>query len=52
VEFALTRNWSAKGEIDYLDFGNKNLTASDGTIINAGLRVTQGKIGLNYRFNP
>jgi outer membrane autotransporter protein len=52
VEFALTPNWSAKGEVNYIDFGNKNLTAQDGTIINAGMRVTEGKIGVNYRFNP
>jgi outer membrane autotransporter protein len=52
VEFALTPNWSAKGEVNYIDFGNKNLTAQDGTIINAGMRVTEGKIGVNYRFSP
>jgi outer membrane autotransporter protein len=50
VEFALTKNWSAKGEVNYIDFGNKNLTAPDGTVINAGIRTTEGKIGLNYRF--
>jgi outer membrane autotransporter protein len=52
VEFALTPNWSAKGEVNYIDFGNRNLTAQDGTVINAGMRVTEGKIGVNYRFNP
>src|SRR5262249_53501619 len=52
IEFGLTSNWSGKAEIDYVDFGNKNLVASDGTIINAGFRATEGKIGLNYRFNP
>jgi outer membrane autotransporter protein len=50
VEFALTPNWSAKGEVNYIDFGNRNLTAQDGTVINAGMRVTEGKIGVNYRF--
>jgi outer membrane immunogenic protein len=50
VEFALTQNWSAKGEVNYIDFGNKNLTAADGTVINAGMRITEGKVGLNYRF--
>jgi opacity protein-like surface antigen len=52
VEFALTPNWSAKGEVNYIDFGNRNLTAQDGTIINAGMRITEGKIGVNYRFSP
>jgi outer membrane autotransporter protein len=50
VEFALTQNWSAKGEVNYIDFGNKNLTAADGTVINAGMHITEGKVGLNYRF--
>jgi opacity protein-like surface antigen len=50
VEFPLTQNWSVKGEVNYIDFGNKNMTASDGTVINAGMRITEGKIGLNYRF--
>ena len=52
VEFALTSNWSAKGEFNYIDFGNRNLTAQDGTVINAGMRVAEGKIGVNYRFSP
>jgi opacity protein-like surface antigen len=52
VEFAFTPNWSAKGEFNYIDFGNKSLTVQDGTILNAGMRVSEGKIGVNYRFNP
>jgi outer membrane autotransporter protein len=50
VEFALTQNWSAKGEVNYIDFGNRNLTAQDATVINAGMRITEGKVGVNYRF--
>ncbi len=50
-EFALTRQWLAKAEYAYMDFGNKNVTASDGTLVNIGLKVNQYKIGLNYRFN-
>jgi opacity protein-like surface antigen len=50
VEFALTPNWSAKGEVNYIDFGNRNITAQDGTVLNAGMRITEGKIGVNYRF--
>ncbi len=30
VQFALTRNWSAMAEIDYVDFGSHALAASDG----------------------
>ncbi len=50
IEFALTQNWSAKGEVNYIDFGNRNMTAADGTVLNAGMRITEGKIGVNYRF--
>jgi opacity protein-like surface antigen len=51
VEFALTRNWSAKAETDYVDFGNHALVASDGTALNVGLHSWQTKIGVNYRFD-
>jgi opacity protein-like surface antigen len=50
VEFALTQNWSAKGEVNYIDFGSKSMTAQDGTVFNAGTRITEGKIGVNYKF--
>lgn len=50
IEYALTKYWSAKGEVDYVDFGTKSLTAADGTVFNANNRVFEGKIGLNYHF--
>jgi opacity protein-like surface antigen len=50
TEYALTQHWSAKGEIDWIDFGTKSLTLSDGTVFNATQRVAQGKVGLNYKF--
>jgi hypothetical protein len=31
---------------------NRDLSAQDGTVINAGTHITEGKIGVNYRFNP
>lgn len=52
VEFALTQQWSAKGEWDYIDFGNKSFTLADGSAMNAKLHVTEAKIGVNYRFRP
>jgi opacity protein-like surface antigen len=52
VEFALTERWSAKGEFNYIDFGNRDLTAADGTIINAGFHMTEAKVGVNYRLSP
>jgi opacity protein-like surface antigen len=52
VEFALTQNWSAKGEYDWMDFGAKNLTASDGTVFTAKQwSVSEVKVGVNYHFH-
>jgi opacity protein-like surface antigen len=50
VEFALTRNWSARAETDYVDFGSHTLIASDGTPVNVGMHMWQAKLGVNYRF--
>ena len=50
-EFALTANWSAKAEYDYIDFGTRTGLASDGTTsLTSGTTVQVTKIGLNYRF--
>jgi opacity protein-like surface antigen len=49
-EFALTRNWSAKAEADYVSFGDTNLTASDGSPLTVGMHFWEEKIGVNYRF--
>jgi outer membrane autotransporter protein len=51
-EFALNERWSIKGEFDWLDFGTKTLTMSDGTLFNSTLHIAEGKIGLNYKFWP
>jgi opacity protein-like surface antigen len=52
TEFALTDRWSVKGEVDWLDFGTKALTLSDGTIFNSTLHIAEGKVGFNYKFWP
>jgi opacity protein-like surface antigen len=51
VEFALTSNWSARAETDYVDFGSHTLTASDGTPVNVWMHMWQAKLGVNYRFD-
>jgi opacity protein-like surface antigen len=51
TEFALTPNWSAKAEADYVSFGDTTVTASDGSALKVGMHVWEEKIGLNYRFN-
>jgi|GEM_PF-111921 len=51
TEFDLGRNWSAKAEYDYIQFGSQTKTASDGeTVLNSRASINQAKIGLNYRF--
>jgi opacity protein-like surface antigen len=51
VEYAFTPNWSVKGEYMYLDFGNRQLTFSDGERWNISDRFSEVKLGLNYRFS-
>jgi opacity protein-like surface antigen len=51
AEFALTPNWSAKAEYDYIGFGSRTSLASDGTTsLTSNTNVQLTKIGLNYRF--
>lgn len=51
AEFALTQHWSAKGEIDYMEFGSRTNSASDRiTIINGNTGYAMAKIGVNYNF--
>lgn len=51
AEFALTASLSAKGEIDYMEFGSRTNSASDGiTILNGNTGFAMAKIGVNYNF--
>ena len=50
-EFALTSNWSAKAEADYVSFGDSTVTATDGSALRVGMHLWEEKIGLNYRFS-
>jgi opacity protein-like surface antigen len=51
-ELALNRNWSAKAEYDYLNFGTQNVVLTDTTRVSLRQDFNQVKIGLNYRFGP
>jgi opacity protein-like surface antigen len=51
TEFALTRNWSVRAEYNYISFGDRNVVASDGSLLNIGMHVSEAKIGVNYRFD-
>jgi hypothetical protein len=46
AEFDLGRNWSAKAEHDYIDFGSRTALASDGTTV---LRTVNGQRGQGGR---
>jgi outer membrane autotransporter protein len=51
AEYALNDRWSAKGEVDYQEFGTTTRTASDGiTAVNGGLGFATAKVGVNYHF--
>jgi opacity protein-like surface antigen len=54
TEYALTSHWSAKGEADYIGFGNRNIVANDpingATPVTGGMHIWEEKIGVNYRF--
>jgi opacity protein-like surface antigen len=53
TEFDLGKNWSAKAEYDYIDFGSRTALATDGTtILRDSGAISQVKIGVNYRFMP
>ncbi len=52
TEFDLGRNWSAKAEYDYIDFGSRTALATDGiTVLRDSGAISQVKIGVNYRFS-
>jgi opacity protein-like surface antigen len=52
TEFDLGRNWSAKAEYDYINFGSRTALANDGvtTLTDSG-SISQVEIGVNYRFS-
>jgi opacity protein-like surface antigen len=50
-EFDLGYNWSAKTEVDFLDFSRHTAVSSNGLVsLSDWNYLWQGKIGLNYRF--
>jgi opacity protein-like surface antigen len=52
TEFDLGRNWSAKAEYNYIDFGSRTALANDGvTFLKDSGAISQVKIGVNYRFS-
>ena len=55
IEAAVTSNWSAKVEYNYIDFGTERITASGGGVtvfVDHKQQVHLLKFGLNYRFAP
>jgi outer membrane immunogenic protein len=54
VEYAFTRNWSAKAEYDYMDFGTKTVgftSPSGPENVDIQQRVHALKMGVNYKFD-
>jgi outer membrane immunogenic protein len=56
VEYALSENWTAKLEYDYLGFGSQALNLPTPTFPayapNASLNVQEVKAGVNFKFGP
>jgi outer membrane immunogenic protein len=54
VEWAVWDNWSVKLEYDFLDFGSRTVTFNDALLgpatINVSQRISEVKLGVNYRF--
>lgn len=50
VEYAVTHNWTAKLEYNYLDFGTATLTTSSGATITPNEKKHLVKVGVNYLF--
>jgi outer membrane immunogenic protein len=53
VEVALSGNWTAKGEYNFMDFGKKDITfsaPSDSFPIGVEQKIHLVKFGINYRF--
>jgi len=54
IEYALMRNWSAKLEYDFIDFGTGRVDLNFGFAPGAGetkQRIQTVKLGLNYKFD-
>jgi opacity protein-like surface antigen len=52
VQFALTDNWSAKAETNFVGFPDHGLTLTDGTTVSTRLHMLETKVGVDYRFGP
>jgi len=52
LEYALTQNWTARVEYDYLGFGSKQLSFTPTVTSNADLNVQEVKAGFDYKFGP
>ena len=52
LEYALSENWTARVEYDYLGFGSKQLNFTPLVTSNADLNVQEVKAGFDYKFGP
>ena len=51
IEYALDRNWSVRGEYDYMGFGSQNVPALlPGAPGSVNLNIQRAMAGINYRF--
>ena len=50
-EYAFTPNWTAFVEYNYYDFGDRNLTFTNGAVVNIDERKSVVKGGINFKFD-
>ena len=52
IEYAMTANWTARFEYDFLSFENRNVTTPPiyGIDLSASQTVHEAKVGVNYKF--
>jgi outer membrane immunogenic protein len=50
LEYAMTPNWSLKGEYLFMDFGSVSSTNDDGDSFDHEVEVHTFRVGLNYKF--
>jgi outer membrane immunogenic protein len=50
VEYALSQNWTVKGEYLYMNFGDEKSSNADGDTFKHEIDLHTAKVGVNYKF--
>lgn len=50
LEYAITNNWTVKGEYLYIDAGNSTTNTFTGNTIDVSNKISTARLGVNYKF--